>query len=115
MDSTSGSESRVVTTVTNHKQQQAGLVPVAGSAAWPGGPFGSGTSARRNSAFPFYPGFFSSAEARSFPIRDSSRELVNSKTPADVFSKEPLPGLVGGVSRVSANSTCCINLMHALH
>ncbi|MET8724151.1 hypothetical protein [Streptomyces misionensis] len=51
MDSSSGSESRVVPTMTL-KRIEAWLVLVGGSAARPWGPFGSGTSARRNSAFP---------------------------------------------------------------
>ncbi len=51
VDSGSGSESRVVPAVTL-KSEEAWLVPVGGSAARPGGPFGSGTSARRISGFP---------------------------------------------------------------
>lgn len=51
VDGSSGSESRVVPTVT-FKSKEAWPVPVDGSAARPGGPFGSGTSARRNSSFP---------------------------------------------------------------
>ncbi|RPK28904.1 hypothetical protein EES39_40970 [Streptomyces sp. ADI92-24] len=51
VDGTNGSESRAAPTVTN-KHQQVGPTSVAGSAARPEGPFGSGTSARRNSCFP---------------------------------------------------------------
>ncbi|GGX29731.1 hypothetical protein GCM10010353_51290 [Streptomyces chryseus] len=45
LDGSSGSESRVVPAVTD-KHQEAGAASVAGFAARPEGPFGSGTSAR---------------------------------------------------------------------
>ncbi len=48
---TIGSESRAVQATTN-KHEKAGPASVAGFAARPEGPFGSGTSARRNSCFP---------------------------------------------------------------
>ncbi|BAU68544.1 hypothetical protein SAVERM_1p97 (plasmid) [Streptomyces avermitilis MA-4680 = NBRC 14893] len=51
VDSSSGSESRVVPAVTL-TSEEARPVPVGGSATRPRGPFGSGTSAPRNSSFP---------------------------------------------------------------
>ncbi|MFF7780466.1 hypothetical protein ACFZCG_39415 [Streptomyces tanashiensis] len=51
MDSSSGSESRVVPALTL-KSAEAWLMPVGGSAARPKGPFGSGTSEGRNFGFP---------------------------------------------------------------
>ncbi|GGZ29137.1 hypothetical protein GCM10010327_69370 [Streptomyces nitrosporeus] len=66
VDSSSGSESRVVPAVTL-KGEEAWLVPVGGSAARPGGPFGFGTSVRRNSGFPIS-GVPFCGSGRSFPI-----------------------------------------------
>ncbi|GDY80801.1 hypothetical protein SAV31267_102860 [Streptomyces avermitilis] len=113
VDSSSGSESRVVPAVTL-TSEEARPVPVGGSATRPRG---------RSAPVPPHPGIQafrylrsrSVARVRSFPIRYSSGEWVN-RIPSLTIHQKVRPVRVGwGVSRVSANGTCCINLRHALY
>uniref|UniRef100_UPI0019D21A3F hypothetical protein n=1 Tax=Streptomyces sp. SAT1 TaxID=1849967 RepID=UPI0019D21A3F len=76
MDGTSGSESRVVPTATN-KHQEAGPAFVAGSAARPEGPIGSGTSAPRNFSFPI----------SEVPFCGSGRRVLNSSFLAQIWPR----------------------------